>query len=127
MNVPLPSRSVVPLRVALEPVYNALNSFSLLTATEQLPGLNAWVVQTAAALPPERRHANRLVFEGLRDALTLEQDVPDFPAYLKHLSTQDPDAVRNRVLEGLRSRFARRVPSEDGPSGPDTTRLLSDL
>src|SRR5437764_13072906 len=103
MTFPLTSRSVVLLRVALEPVYNALNSFSLLTATDQLPGLNAWVVQTAAALTPERRHTNRLVFEGLRDALTPKQDVPDFPAYLKQLRTQDPDVVRNRVLEGLRS------------------------
>src|SRR6059058_5588863 len=104
MTFPLPSRSVPPLRVALEPVYNALNSFSLLTATEQLPGLNAWVVQTATALTPECRQTNRVVFEGLRDALTPEQDVLDFPAYLKQLRTLDPDVVRNRVLEGLRLR-----------------------
>ncbi len=123
----LPSRSVVPLRVALEPVYNALNSFSLLTATEQLPGLNTWVVQTATALTSERRQTNRLVFEGLRDALTPEQDVPDFTAYLKQLRALHPDVTRNRVLEGLRSRFARRVSAEDGFSGPDVSRLLNDL
>src|SRR5436853_7933101 len=95
----LPSRSAIPLRVALEPVFNALNSFSLLTATGQLPGLNVWVVQTAAALTSERRQTNRLVFEGLRDVLTPEQDVPpDFAAYLKQLRELDPDIVRNRVL-----------------------------
>src|SRR5436305_3063376 len=123
----LPSRSAIPLRVALEPVYNALNSFSLLTATGQLPGLNVWVVQTAAALTSERRQTNRLVFGGLRDALTPEQDVPDFAAYLTQLRALDPDIVRNRVLEGLRSRFARRVSPEDGFSGPDVSRLLNDL
>src|SRR5207248_2131971 len=46
---------------------------------------------------------------------------------LKHLRTQDPDVVRNRVLEGLRARFSRRVPSEEGSSGPDAVRLLRDL
>jgi DNA-binding MarR family transcriptional regulator len=122
-----PARAVLSLRVALEPVYNALNSFSLLTATEELPGLNPWVVQTAAALTAEQRRTNRLVFEGLRDALTPEQDVADFPAYLKQLYTLNSDVVRKRVLEGLRSRFARRVPSEGGPSAPDAARLLSDL
>src|SRR5437764_9927377 len=102
MTVTLPARSVPPLRVALEPVYNALNSFSLLTAAEQLPGLNAWVVQTAAAPTPGHWHTNRLVFAGLRDALTPEQDVPDFPAYLNQLRALDPDRVRNRVLERMR-------------------------
>src|SRR5436853_7865168 len=118
-----PARAVLSLRVALEPVYNALNSFSLLTATEELPGLNPWVVQTAAALTAEQRRTNRLVFEGLRDALTPEQDVADFRAYLKQLYTLNSDVVRKRVLEGLRSRFARRVPSEGGPSAPDAARL----
>src|SRR6266446_10694832 len=127
MSFPLSSRQSVPVRVALEPVYNALNSFSLLTATAQLSGLNTWVVQTATALTPERRHANRLVFEGLRDALTPEQDVLDVPSYLKNLTEQDPYIVRDRVLEGLRSRFSRRVPSEDGFAGPDIARLLSDV
>ena len=127
MSFPLSSRQAVPIRVAFEPVYNALNSFSLLTASQHLSGLNSWVVQTATALSPERRHANRLVFEGLRDALTPEQDVADFPTYLNNLSEQDSYVVRNRALEGLRSRFSRRVPSEDVSAGPDPARLLSDV
>src|SRR5260221_8624999 len=127
MSFPLSSRQSVPVRVALEPVYNALNSFALLTATEQLSGLNTWVAQTATALTPERRHANRLVFEGLRDALTPEQDVLDVPSYLKNLAEQDAHVIRDRVLERLSSRFSRRIPSEDGFAGPDMARFLSDV
>jgi len=127
MSFLLSSRQSVPVRVALEPVYNALNSFSLLTATEQLSGLNTWVAQTATALTPERRHANRLVFEGLRDVLTPEQDVLDFPTYLNNLTGQDPYALRDQVLERLRSRFSRRLSSEESSIAPGPARLLSDM
>ena len=123
----LPSQQTLAIRVAFEPIYNVLNSFSLLTATERLPGLNTWLVRTAAGLTPERRHANRLVFEGLRDALTPEEDVFDVPGYLKNLAEQDAYVIRDRVLERLSSRFSRRIPSEDGFAGPDMARLLSDV
>ncbi len=127
MSFPLSSRQAMPVRVALEPVYNALNSFSLLNLIEQLPGLNMWVVQTASALTPELRHANRLVFEGLRDALTPEPDVSDFPSYLKDLTEQDPLVIRDRLLERLRSRFSRRVSSDNSSTAPDAARLLDDV
>ncbi len=117
----------MPVRISLEPVYNALNSFSLLNAAERVRGLNTWVVQTAAALSPEQRHTNRLVFEGMREALAPEQDVPDFPTYLNNFVQQDPIIVRNRVLEGLRSHYSRRVPSEAQSASPDVARLLDDV
>ena len=121
------SHQAVHVEVGLEPVYNALNSFSLLSATERLRGLNAWVVRTSATLNPERLHTNQLVFEGLRDALAPGHDDLDFPTYLKNLTEQDPDVLRDRVLERLRSRFSQRVPSENGLAGPDPARLLSDV
>src|SRR5260221_557626 len=127
MSFPLSSRQSVPVRVALEPVYNALNSFALLTATDQLSGLNTWVAQTATVLTPERRHANRLVFEGLRNALAPEQDALDFPTYLNNLTGQDPYTLRDQVLERLRSRFSRRVSSEESSLAPGPARLLSDM
>src|SRR5947209_17321339 len=96
-------------------------------ATFPQPALNTWVVQTAMALSPERRHANRLVLEGLRDALTPEQDELDFSTYLKWLAEQDAYALRNRVLERLSSRFSRRISSESTSTGPDMARLLSDV
>lgn len=126
MSFPLSSRQVAPVRIALEPVYNALNSFSLLNLIEQLPGLNTWALQTATALTPELRHANRLVFEGLRDALTPEPDVSDFPTYLKNLAEQDPLVIRDRLLERLRFRYSQRV-SSDSSTAPDAARLLDDV
>jgi uncharacterized membrane protein len=123
MSLPITTSQAVNIRVALEPVYNALNSFSLLTATERLPGLNAWVVQTATTLTPEKRHTNRLVFEGMRDALNAGQDEPNFPSYLHNLTEMNPCALRDRVLEPLRARFSRRV----SYAPPDTKRLLSDV
>lgn len=114
-------------RIALEPVFNALNSFSLLNRVEQLAGLNAWVMQTAAALTPEQRHTHRLVFDGLSDALVPEKDMPDFPTYLSNLAAQDPDVLRDWTLERLRSRFSRRMQSEDAAVAPTRERLLSDV
>src|ERR1700730_17255526 len=127
MPILLPSLKEVPIRISLEPVYNALNSFSLLNAAKRVRGLNTWVVQTAAALSPEQQHTNRLVFEGMRGALAPEEDVPDFPTYLSNLARQDPYMMRNQVLEGLRTRYARRVPSEAQSASPDVARLLDDV
>ena len=127
MSLSLSTRQAFPIRVALEPAYNALNSFSLLTTTERLPGLNAWVLQTAAALTPEQRHTNRLVFEGLHAALMPEQEEPDFPSYLQNLTEMNPHVLRERALESLRTRYSRRVASEDSHAAPDTKRLLSDV
>lgn len=124
MSVSFSSQQGKPIHVALEPVFNTLNSFSLLTATEHLPGLNMWVVQTAKTLSPERLHANRLVFEGLQNVLEPEQDVPDFPTYLKQLAEQDPYMLRGRVFKYLYASASYY----DGPSvEPDLTRLLNDV
>ena len=127
LSYPFSSPQAVHVEVGLEPVYNALNSFSLLSASERLPGLNTWVVRTSATLTPERRHTNRLVFEGLRYALAPGQDILDFPTYLKNLAGQDPYILRDQVLERLRSRFSRRFPTEEALAGPDAARLLSDV
>ncbi len=127
MTLPSPAQQTIPIHVALDPVYNALNSLALLSAAERLRGLNPWVLRTLDALTPASRHSNRLIFEGLRDALIPEQDTPDFPTYLKHLAAQDPGVIRDRVLEHLRSRFARRVASELASSELGADRLLSDV
>ncbi len=119
--------SIPSTHVALEPVFNALNSFSLLNRIEQLGGLNPWVVQAAAALTPEQRHVHQLIFDGLRDALVLEKDMPDFPTYLNNLAAQDRDVLRNRTLERLRTRFSLRMQGEDTMVAPGKERLLSDV
>lgn len=142
--------------ISVEPVHSALVSLAMLSRADTLPGLNRWVVETAAALSPERRHANRLVFHGLADALApdagsdagslegighdaLGREDPDratrpadrpgsaFPTYLAALAACDPLVLRDRALEGLRARFARaQAASGTGPSGPADARRLLD-
>ena len=127
MALQLPRRTTATMRIGLEPVYNTLNSFSLLTASEQVPGLNSWIVRTATALAPELRHTNRVLFEGLRDALTPPPPDADFVSYLQQLRQQDPLDVRNVVLDELRLRFSRRMSSEETAVAPDRERLLNDV
>ncbi|HEY5006289.1 MAG TPA: metalloregulator ArsR/SmtB family transcription factor [Ktedonobacteraceae bacterium] len=127
MALQLPRRMDISIRISLEPVYNTLNSFSLLTAHEQLPGLNSWIVRTATALSPELRHTNRLLFEGLRDALKPSPAASDFVSYLKQLRQQDPSEIRDVVLDELRLRFSRRMSSEETVLAPDRDRLLNDV
>lgn len=123
MTLSLSSDHTFPIRVALEPVYNALNSLALLNEVERLPGLNTWVLQTAAALTPEQRQTHHLVFEGLRAVLTPLHDEADFPTYLHKLSELDPYLMRKSVLESLQGRFARLA----SYASPDTARLLDDV
>ncbi len=56
MSFPLSSHAAVSVRVALEPVYNVLNTFSLLTSAEHMIGLNTWVI---GWMPTSQGIANR--------------------------------------------------------------------
>jgi len=123
MSSPVTPYSYTPVRVALEPVGNALNSLSLINESERTAGLNAWVTQTANSLTLEQRHTHKLVFEGLRDALTPQPDEPNFPSYLHNLAELNPFLVRKMVIEPLRSRFSRLVTY----ATPDTKRLFNDV
>lgn len=122
MSTQLSAQLHRPVHVALEPVSNALNSFSLLNEVGRLSGLNTWVVQTSAELTHEQRHTNQMVFAGLRDALLPTRDEPDIPAYLRHLAELEPSLLTQRVLEALCYRVSHLVPS----AIPDTKRLLED-
>ncbi len=122
----IPSRSLpqtCSIHVALEPICNALNSFSLINEVEHLSGLSPWVMQAAAALTSEQRHTHWLVFKGLRDALTPTQDEPNFPSYLHTFAEMSPYIVRQMVLEPLRQRFSRHV----AYAPPQTKELLGDV
>jgi DNA-binding transcriptional ArsR family regulator len=117
------------VHVRLEPVYNALNSLSLLGEASPLSGLNAWVVRSGSAMTSEQQHTQRLLFEGLRDVLTPAFDLVDFPAYLATLAESDPVALRDRALQRLQKRFERRfaAASEEPVAAPGRERLLSDV
>lgn len=108
----------VAISVALEPVYNALVSLSLLHVAESAE-YDAWITQTAARLSPAQRQRNRLVFEGVGEALPPEQDWPDFPAYLADLGAQAPVALRDRLLERISRPVAERA-------APQPAHLLAD-
>jgi len=107
-----------PSRIAVEPVYNALNSMALLHATGSLPASGRWVQETAQALQPEQLRANRLIFGELGAALLIGGSWPDMPAYLDALATQHPTTLRDRVL-------ARQQGAEAPPSA-EAAALLAD-
>jgi DNA-binding transcriptional ArsR family regulator len=87
----------------------------LLNGPEQA-GYDAWVSRAAAALTPEQRHINRLVLEGLRDALAPEQDWPSFAAYLDELARQNPLVLRDRLLERMARSAASQLPATTSPA-----------
>lgn len=87
----------LPSDIAIAQVYNALNSFAMLHRSD-LRTASEWVEQTAAMLPAQRLHTNRLLFDELSAALLLEGDWPDVSSYLDALITVPPTALRDRVL-----------------------------
>ncbi|MFZ4655404.1 MAG: metalloregulator ArsR/SmtB family transcription factor [Caldilineaceae bacterium] len=86
---PLP----VTTSVAVEPVYNVLLSLALLTADPTSVKVEPWITETAARLTPQQRHDNRLVFEGLGQALLLDPMPAAFPDYLTALAAQPPTTL----------------------------------
>jgi DNA-binding transcriptional ArsR family regulator len=87
-----------PVTVALEPAHSALNSLSLLAKAEDISGLSAWVTHTASALTPRKRERHKLVIIGFHFAIVPEQSWSDFPAYVNHLATRNPNALRDKML-----------------------------
>jgi DNA-binding transcriptional ArsR family regulator len=94
--LPLPKANI---SVALEPVPNILYSFYILTPEEELSGIGEWVARTAAALPPERLHINRLVFNGMYFALQPEQRWLNFPDYLDDLAALPAETLPERLIK----------------------------
>ena len=106
--------NAAPVTVALEPVQNAIHSMLLLTKAEDVSGLNDWVTRTASALTPRDRKQHKLVFFGLYFAMVPEQNWPNFPAYVDHLATRNPTALRDTML----AVYARHPPLSDGENQP---------
>ncbi len=97
---------VVTVDFGVEPVYNALESLSLLPQVEALSGLGDWVTTTAAALPPERLRFHDMLFDVLGHLFveiappTIQQR--DFPAYVKALAALDAQATAHALIESMR-------------------------
>lgn len=85
--------------VAIEPVYNALLSLAHLTTDPATRKVEPWITQTAMRLTPQQQQHNRLVFEGLGQALLPDTVYPTFPAYLAALEAHAPTTLRDRLLQ----------------------------
>jgi DNA-binding transcriptional ArsR family regulator len=93
----------VTVTVALEPVYNILDSMMALSFGENYSGLDEWVYRTIASLTPEQKHTNKLVCDGFGGALVPQHRRlgSDFPAYIDSLVAEDPLALRDRALDDI--------------------------
>jgi hypothetical protein len=96
---PHPTHEAVTVKASVEPVYSALVSLSLLTTDATDLAVDAWVTHTAERLTPEQRRNNRMIFDGLAEAVLPDTTYPDFPAYLDALEKQSPASLRKRVTD----------------------------
>ena len=93
----------------LEPAHNNIHSLFLLSMSEELSGLNDWVIRTVDQLSPDLRRRNAVVTVGLHYAIIPDRSWSSFPAYLEHLTAVDPVELRDKVL-----RTYTRIPREKG-------------
>jgi DNA-binding transcriptional ArsR family regulator len=119
-----------PVVVALEPAHHAVHSMLLVVEAEQLSGLGEWVTRTAETLTARERKRHELVILGFFNAIMPAESWPSFPAYVDHLATLNPNALRDRMLAAY-ARFPPKTagsgcePEEDAPS-VDLAAVLKD-
>jgi hypothetical protein len=105
--------------ITIDPLRNALLSLAMLSADPQDVSVEDWVPEAAAALTPEQRRRNRLVFAGFGAALIPARDYPDLRAYLSAVESMPAAALRDQLLQGLAHDADR--------SAIDVQLLLSDV
>lgn len=110
-----PPTTTAKISIALEPAHNALISLMLLANPESQSGLSDWVMNTAAALPPDLAHRHRLVLETAWAALEPQQSWPSFTAYVDDLAALDAAILRDQVLNwvGKRELAGVEIPDRD--------------
>jgi DNA-binding transcriptional ArsR family regulator len=116
--------TVSPVRVALEPAQNALNSLLLLDKAEEYSGLDEWVTRSTAALTPEQRHTNHLVLYGLYYAVVPDRSWPSFPTYINHLAAQDPTTLRDRIFNAYAQVWKEEGCRYCAPPDPTSERAI---
>ncbi|GIL14159.1 MAG: hypothetical protein BroJett038_28790 [Chloroflexota bacterium] len=115
-----PQTSTITVSIALEPVYNALNSLMLVASPESRSGFGEWVLQTAAALPPDLARRHWLVFEAFFAAIEPEQNWPSFADYVDHLAMQEAVVLRDRAVSWICKKEL------EGINVPDIETILRD-
>lgn len=106
-------------RVATEPVINALRSLMMLTRIDQHPGVDDFLVTTAARLPEDVLTKNAVVLYGLHYALPPDRSWASFPAYLDHLASYDAVALRDKVIDAYLN-----LPCRSGSENPPIEAIL---
>lgn len=96
--------ATVTVSFRLDPVLVSLDTLMLIRSDMQLSGVSAWVAETRAALPPERRRANALVIEGAYKALMPDRPWDSFLAYVDDLAARDPETLRDAAIAWLSDR-----------------------
>ena len=104
----------------LEPVFNALNTLSLLSRVTQFGGLSRWIPETHQKMSVEQIANNELLFEGIPYALMPERSWETMPAFISHLTRIDPNILRERLL----SVYASIPPLNPDTAPPAPTKLL---
>ncbi|NWG17175.1 MAG: winged helix-turn-helix transcriptional regulator [Chloroflexi bacterium] len=115
-----PPTSRITVSIALEPVYNALNSLMLVASPEWRSGFGEWVMKTAAELPPDLARTHWVVFEAFFAAIEPEQNWPSFADYVDDLAMQDAAAMRDRAIGWMGRKEL------EGISVPDLNTLVND-
>ena len=87
------------IKIAVEPAQNGFESLLLLNTAKSLSGYDEWVTKTVASLPPEILHQNEIVTLGLHYAVVPTRSWSSFPAYIDHLAAQNPESLRDIVLD----------------------------
>jgi DNA-binding transcriptional ArsR family regulator len=96
-----PATAIVSVNIALEPVYNIVNSLMLLSHPEERSGFSPWVNQTAANLPPELEHNHRLIFKALSAAVEPEVSWANFPTFVDYLAAEDSIVLRDKAIRWM--------------------------
>jgi DNA-binding transcriptional ArsR family regulator len=112
----------VSVTFALEPVYNAITSLSLLDMAEGFTGLGEWVYRTAEAMSPEERYMNRHVIGDALVHLLGEASWPSFEAWIDDLASRDAATLRMDVVRAL---FAQAW-EKTGREVSDPAEILAD-
>ena len=108
MTQPMPSKVIVDIA----PVSNALNSLTIVTMSQDYPGVNTWAVKTREKLLEKEWEQQQIITmwvgaEALINVITDEAAHSNFPAYLEAISAQSSEVLRDEL-------FAWRV-SPEGP------------
>lgn len=103
-GAPLLTSTAEPYRFSIEPAHNLFYSLLMLNRPDYYPGLDEWAPRTVARLTPDRLHRNRVVVEGLNQAVQPARSYPSFLAYLDALAATSPAELRERQLRTLAER-----------------------